>query len=114
MVTDFMGLGWKDQAMVIQSEQHMFNKITAEEISDPGRDGYLAGRVLELQTDNTIRASAHYVIVEVPRIQKEGRIQNVTGEKLKVTYRDKPIKIRQTSQEKLSKSGGHEMMHFKI
>lgn len=113
MVTDFMGLGWKDQATVIQSERHMFNKITAEEISDPGRDGYLAGRVLELQTDSMIRASAHYVIVEVPRMQKEGRIQNVTGEELKVAHRDKPIKIREISPEKLLKSRGHEMMHFK-
>lgn len=100
MVTDFMGLGWKDQATVIQSGQHMSNKIIAEEISDPGRDGSLAVRVLELQTDSMIRASAHYVIIEVPRMQKEGRIQNVTGEKLKVAYREKPIKIREISQKK--------------
>lgn len=78
-VTDFMELDWKDQATVIQSEQRMFNKIIAEEISDPGRDDYLAVRVLELQTEGMIIASAHYVIVEVPRMQKEGRIQNVTG-----------------------------------
>lgn len=38
----------------------------------------------------------------------------MTGEKLKVTYRDKPIKIREISHEKLPKSGGHEMMYFKI
>lgn len=113
-MTDFMELGWKDQATVIQSEQRMFNKIIAEEISDPGRDGYLATRVLELQTDSMTRAPAHYVIVEVPRMQKEGRIQNTTGEKLKVAYGDKPIKIREISQERLSKSGGHEIMYVKI
>lgn len=32
MVPDFMELGWKDQATVIQSGQHMLNKIIAEEI----------------------------------------------------------------------------------
>lgn len=86
----------------------MFNKIIVEEISDPGRDGYLATRVLELQTDSMTRASALYIIVKVSKMQKEGRIQNMTGEKLKVAYGDKPIKIRAISQEKLSKSGGHE------
>lgn len=55
MLTDFMGLGWKDKATVIQSRQHMFSKIIAEDISDLGRDGYLALRVLELQTDSMIR-----------------------------------------------------------
>lgn len=39
-------------------------------------------------------------------MQKEGRTQNVTGEKL--------IKVREISHEKLSKSGRHEMMYFKI